>query len=110
MLRELYLSFFILADNLEVTKSLRAVSKTAYNASYDYFKLLIRTPILINYIDSDMYIMLKTDNYIVDILKQREQYSKGCTHTCYSYCNMNISFETTVKGLFQERFNQIYDA
>ncbi len=45
--KELYVYIFVLADDLDSTKSLRSVSKMAYNASYDYFKSLLRGDIFI---------------------------------------------------------------
>jgi hypothetical protein len=46
---ELYLHIFTLADNLDTTKALRCVSKIAWSASYDYFKILLRKPIIMNF-------------------------------------------------------------
>ena len=46
--KELYIYLLALADDVNVTKALRSVSKTAH-ASYDYFKLLLNQPMFIYY-------------------------------------------------------------
>lgn len=45
--QELYVYLFEYADNINTTKSLRSVCKVAHKASYDYFKILLKTSIVV---------------------------------------------------------------
>ena len=45
--RELYVIIYQLTDDIDVTKSLRLVNKKLYDASYDYFKMLLKMPVII---------------------------------------------------------------
>lgn len=45
--QELYVYLFKYADDVKTTKILRSVCKVAYKASYDYFNILLKTPIIV---------------------------------------------------------------
>ncbi len=46
---EMYLVLFVMAGDLEATKSLRSVSKNALKASYYYFKILLKQHLRLYY-------------------------------------------------------------
>jgi hypothetical protein len=45
--QELYVYLYEFTNDVKDTKALRLVSNTAYKASYDYFKILLREPIMV---------------------------------------------------------------
>ena len=97
--REIYLYIFILADSLEATKVLRSVNKTAWHASYDYFKILLNKPVFITY-DHEWFI--HNDN--------TEMKCKGCAegvcHAIMNSCiNGNSTFKMSIRDLFSIQTN-----
>jgi len=94
LLKELYLYIFVLADDLDTTKSLRSVSKTAWSASYDYFKILLRKPIIITF--HKLLWFIDSNREEVDRLNLWEPTSwcQNIDHRKY------ISFQITTKDLF----------
>lgn len=47
--KELYIYIYIISDAIEITKKLRSLCKLSYNASYDYFKIIVRKSIIVHY-------------------------------------------------------------
>lgn len=83
--KEIYIEIFLIADDVEITKVLRCVCKLSLTASYDYFKILLRIPIIIYY-DTDQWFLGEKGNVI--------KY-----HHCHPKINKSISFQTTIREL-----------
>lgn len=100
--KELYLYIFVLADDLDSTKSLRSVSKTACSASYDYFKLLLREPIFINDDDLNWYIFNNNAN-MSEIIKKQEVQGTRKYQPCHQKTTIDksLAFKTTISDLFR---------
>lgn len=96
LFKELYLYIFILADDLDTTKSLRSVSKTAWSASYDYFKLLLGEPIIMNFHKLTWYI--NSTRKEIDLAMSRTYFHGSCKQI--SNTHKYISFQITAKDLF----------
>lgn len=45
--QELYVYLYEFTNDVQATKTLRLVCNVAYKASYDYFKILLREPIMV---------------------------------------------------------------
>lgn len=105
---EMYLILFVMADELDVTKALRTVSKSSLKASYYYFKIILNQPLRI-----------KFDGWwwkIIDDFKSDEELQSDIKQEEIEYQNRGrllidrgLSFEeivglkTTVKDLFRDR-------
>lgn len=103
LLKELYVYIFTLADDLASTQALRAVSRTAYSASYVYFKTLLKEPIIISYNHNYRWEIFNKDTNMKDIIDRRKHYHMRPAH---SHGSMSDSpgkamiSKTTIKNLY----------
>lgn len=72
--KELYIHIFILGDDIEITKTLRSLCKLSYDASYDYFKIITKKSIIVNFDSGELFINNKPNvidltSYYGDIVK-----------------------------------------
>jgi hypothetical protein len=99
--KELYVYIFVLADDLNSTKALRSVSKTSYNASYDYFKVILREPIIIAYNEAHWYLYdTRTDSCSERILKDvKNKIPDHCFQIAIDRGRIEgvMAFKTTIK-------------
>ena len=104
LLNELYIYIFILADDVNSTKVLRSVSKTAYSASYDYFNLVLREPIFI-YHNYKWEISIKDPN-IKELVEKRKHedvpaWARFCHGGDSDTPNKAMIFKTNIKDLYK---------
>ena len=101
--KELYICILCLADDVSITKSLRSVSKKAYTASYDYFKLLLKQPIFIHHV-----CVWHLSNEVPDFWMNEDYLLNGPSHGHGNNANTpnrSMCFKTTVHSLY-DTFNR----
>ena len=106
--KELYLYIFILADDLNSTKALRLASKTAYYASYNYFKLLLRDHVFIYY--NYKWCFSNKDPNMKEILeKQKNEPVPAWASFCHGDDSNSpgkpMVFKTTISNLYNTFYN-----
>jgi hypothetical protein len=99
--KELYIYIFCLTDDINSTKSLRLVSKTAYTASYDYFKLLLKEHIFIYY--HHQWCISKDPNTKTLLAKQKLEppsWAFFCHGDNTNSPNKSMIFKTTIRDFY----------
>jgi hypothetical protein len=95
--KELYIYIFYLADDINSTKSLRSVTKTAYNASYDYFKLLLKEHVFVYY---HLQWCISQDSKILEKLKNDISWSVICHGNNTNSPNKSMIFKITISDFY----------
>jgi hypothetical protein len=90
--KELYIYIYIISDDVTITKNLRLLCKLSYNASYDYFKIIIRRSIMIYYDTGQLFINEKKN--IKDLVHYHNPISRPISFNI-TISNLYNSFEET---------------
>ena len=103
LLTELYLHILILADDVNVTKKLRILTKQTLFACDQYHKLLLNKKIYINF-DSYNWSLSNTDNFIKNITKNHTQHFVSESAILLTY---NISIDSAFQKIV--KYNHEYE-
>lgn len=94
--QELYVHIYEYANDINTTKMLRLVCKVSYNASYDYFKMLL---------NSTIYVKCNTDKLFLG-------YDTYCNDVDYCHAKMmpkKTAFPIKMKDLYTAIKKDKYD-
>lgn len=98
---ELYLHILFLADDIDITKKLRGLTKLSLKATEEYHKILLNTKVNIHFNVDKWMISDLNDQQLLQSIKNKEYVCYGRLLCGPDPFDKPVGFKTSIKNLYK---------